>query len=43
MAYYREIGVPVVVCNFASVNTEGLLRAMDAFANQVMPYFSEAA
>ena len=43
MAYYREIGVPVVVCNFASANTEELLRAMDTFANQVMPHFSEAA
>jgi probable F420-dependent oxidoreductase len=43
MAYYREIGVPVVVCNFASANTEELLRAMDTFANQVMPYFSESA
>ena len=43
MAYYREIGVPVVVCNLAAANTEELLRAMDTFANQVMPHFSESA
>ena len=39
---YQALGVPVVVCNFASASAEELWGAMDAFAGEVMPHFAQA-
>ena len=36
---YQELGVPVVVCNFATPSVEELWRAMETFASEVMAYF----
>ena len=38
---YEELGVPVIVCNFATPNVMELWTAMEGFATEVMPYFSE--
>jgi hypothetical protein len=37
--HYQELGIPVVVCNFAAPHFEALGRAMEIFAIQVMAYF----
>ena len=42
MERYRELGVPVVVCNFAAANVEELVKAMETFTADVMPYFPES-
>jgi hypothetical protein len=42
MERYRELGVPVVVCNFAAANVEELVKAMETFKADVMPYFPES-
>ena len=39
----QELGIPVVVCNFAAPNFEELGRAREIFAIQVMAYFPEPA
>ena len=39
MAAYAELGIPVVVCNFAEPSLQDLCRAMEGFAAEVMPYF----
>ena len=41
--HYQELGIPVVVCNFAAPNFEELGRAMEIFAIQVMASFPEPA
>ena len=39
---YQALGVPVVVCNFASADVDQLWSAMDTFAAEVMPHFTGA-
>ncbi len=43
LSHYQELGIPVVVCNFAAPNFEELGRAMEIFAIQVMASFPEPA
>jgi len=42
-AWNPELGIPVVVCNFAAPNFAELGRAREIFAIQVMAYFPEPA
>ena len=37
---YRELGVPVVVCNFAADDNPALWRVMETFAREIAPHFS---
>ena len=37
MSRYAELGVPTVVCNFRTGDTDGLRRAMETFAVEVTP------
>ena len=38
---YQELGIAVVVCNFAAPDLPGLWRDMESFAGEVMPDFPE--
>jgi hypothetical protein len=40
---YQGMGIPVIVCNFATPNVQGLWTAMETFATEVMAYFLEPA
>lgn len=39
--HYREMGIPIIVCNFAAPNVQELWRTMETFAAEVMAYFSD--
>ena len=41
MQEYQQLGIPVVVCNFAQETFDELWEAMETFAVEVMPYFPE--